>query len=479
MYDLDGGELEQGVTNPTSYTIETEDFWLHEPIKSNYGFIGWTGSNGDEPQRSVGLQKGSTGSLSFKANFTPDIYRIDLGTDGGVTADGSELPTQYSIESDDILLPLMVREGYEFLGWIGTGVEQPAKQVLILKGSVGDCSYKAKWQPIEYSIRYYLPDSAVHSGNPTSYTIESDDIVLNDARMTGYVFQGWLEDGKEQAAQKGLTIFKGSMGNRSFTAQFTEIEEKLPTIYVEYNNKGGSVTGAGSYDKHEQVRLEAKANEGWRFVCWRDSDNKIVHSEPVYTFLATKTLYLKAEFEKLPVSVNTRNEGLSEKHISEAMRRNGVETPEQIVRGMERVLAEAGIMVDGMANYDITLQISYDYGQSWTDVTQENMPKEGIWFELTFPKGSDPRRHEYYVTHMFASGPNAGQIEMPEFKVTDTGISVHLTSLSPVSVSWRLKPSQEDLRDLPETGDNSRSGLWFALMLLAGIGVLVLRRKTA
>ena len=479
MYDLDGGELEQGVTNPTSYTIETEDFWLHEPIKSNYGFIGWTGSNGDEPQRSVGLQKGSTGSLSFKANFTPDIYRIDLDTDGGVTADGSELPTQYSIESDDVLLPLMVREGYEFLGWIGTGVEQPAKQVLILKGSVGDCSYKAKWQPIEYSIRYYLPDSAVHSGNPTSYTIESDDIVLNDARMTGYVFQGWLEDGKEQAAQKGLTIFKGSMGNRSFTAQFTEIEEKLPTIYVEYNNKGGSVTGAGSYDKHEQVRLEAKANEGWRFVCWRDSDNKIVHSEPVYTFLATKTLYLKAEFEKLPVSVNTRNEGLSEKHISEAMRRNGVETPEQIVRGMERVLAEAGIMVDGMANYDITLQISYDYGQSWTDVTQENMPKEGIWFELTFPKGSDPRRHEYYVTHMFASGPNAGQIEMPEFKVTDTGISVHLTSLSPVSVSWRLKPSQEDLRDLPETGDNSRAGLWFALMLLAGIGVLVLRRKTA
>ena len=479
MYDLDGGELEQGVTNPTSYTIETEDFWLHEPIKSNYGFIGWTGSNGDEPQRSVGLQKGSTGSLSFKANFTPDIYRIDLDTDGGVTADGSELPIQYSIESDDILLPLMVREGYEFLGWIGTGVEQPAKQVLILKGSVGDCSYKAKWQPIEYSIRYYLPDSAVHSGNPTSYTIESDDIVLNDARMTGYVFQGWLEDGKEQAAQKGLTIFKGSMGNRSFTAQFTEIEEKLPTIYVEYNNKGGSVTGAGSYDKHEQVRLEAKANEGWRFVCWRDSDNKIVHSEPVYTFLATKTLYLKAEFEKLPVSVNTRNEGLSEKHISEAMRRNGVETPEQIVRGMERVLAETGIMVDGMANYDITLQISYDYGQSWTDVTQENMPKEGIWFELTFPKGSDPRRHEYYVTHMFASGPNAGQIEMPEFKVTDTGISVHLTSLSPVSVSWRLKPSQEDLRDLPETGDNSRAGLWFALMLLAGIGVLVLRRKTA
>ena len=83
------------------------------------------------------------------------------------------------------------------------------------------------------------------------------------------------------------------------------------------------------------------------------------------------------------------------------------------------------------------------------------------------------------MTHMFASGPNAGQIEMPEFKVTDTGISVHLTSLSPVSVSWRLKPSQEDLRDLPETGDNSRAGLWFALMLLAGIGVLVLRRKTA
>ncbi len=40
-YNLDGGRLEDGVTNPTSYTIESETFTLHNPIKDGHTFSGW------------------------------------------------------------------------------------------------------------------------------------------------------------------------------------------------------------------------------------------------------------------------------------------------------------------------------------------------------------------------------------------------------------------------------------------------------
>ena len=64
-YDLDGGEA----ANPASYTEATETFTLTNPTKSGYGFLGWTGSNGDVPQASVSIVKGSTGAKSYTAHW--------------------------------------------------------------------------------------------------------------------------------------------------------------------------------------------------------------------------------------------------------------------------------------------------------------------------------------------------------------------------------------------------------------------------
>jgi uncharacterized repeat protein (TIGR02543 family)/uncharacterized repeat protein (TIGR01451 family) len=55
-------------SNPVKYTIET-DITLEAPEKAGDMFTGWTGSNGDEPQLAVNIPKGSTGELTFYANF--------------------------------------------------------------------------------------------------------------------------------------------------------------------------------------------------------------------------------------------------------------------------------------------------------------------------------------------------------------------------------------------------------------------------
>ena len=55
-YELNGGT----VTNPSTYTIESNNFTLNKPSKEGYYFTGWTGSNGNTPQSEVVIAKGST-----------------------------------------------------------------------------------------------------------------------------------------------------------------------------------------------------------------------------------------------------------------------------------------------------------------------------------------------------------------------------------------------------------------------------------
>ncbi|MDR0700646.1 MAG: FG-GAP-like repeat-containing protein, partial [Tannerella sp.] len=66
-YYLNGGE--NAGNNPDTYTIQSGDITLEEPCKSGDVFIGWTGSNGTELQKTVTIPKGSTCELEFYANY--------------------------------------------------------------------------------------------------------------------------------------------------------------------------------------------------------------------------------------------------------------------------------------------------------------------------------------------------------------------------------------------------------------------------
>lgn len=65
-YNLNGGQVTR---NPTTYTKDTETFTLNNPTKAGYTFTGWTGSNGNTPQKTVTISKGTTGDLFYVANW--------------------------------------------------------------------------------------------------------------------------------------------------------------------------------------------------------------------------------------------------------------------------------------------------------------------------------------------------------------------------------------------------------------------------
>ena len=97
-YDLDGGV--NHAENPSLY-YEDETVTLKAPTKENNIFIGWTGSNGNEPQLEVSITQGSTGDKSFVAHWelmTPEAIQNALLQELW-TALGEDVWTGYGVNT--------------------------------------------------------------------------------------------------------------------------------------------------------------------------------------------------------------------------------------------------------------------------------------------------------------------------------------------------------------------------------------------
>lgn len=185
---------------------------------------------------SIGTQTSSSNymtiSLSedgpYNSVFTGTIetqiknYNITYDLAGGSVA--TDNPTTYNYKTDAFTLTNPTREGYEFAGWTGTGLDAASTSVTVAKGSTGDRTYTATWTPINYNITYTNAvngTDGVTNTNPTTYTIESDAITLADPSRDGYEFAGWFSDAEFNTAAT-TTIAQGSTGDKTFWAKWSE-----------------------------------------------------------------------------------------------------------------------------------------------------------------------------------------------------------------------------------------------------------------
>lgn len=87
-YELNGGKNHPD--NPTTFTTESKDIIIKAPSKEGFTFTGWTGSNGNTPQKNVTIPHGSTGNKSYTANWNKNP--IIVGKDFKVI-EGDNFPT--------------------------------------------------------------------------------------------------------------------------------------------------------------------------------------------------------------------------------------------------------------------------------------------------------------------------------------------------------------------------------------------------
>ena len=247
----------------TSYTVETETFTLGTPIREGYKFIGWTGSNGNEPQTTVTIAKGSVGVKTYIANWAPASYSITISCNGGSGVSS----TSYTIETPTFEIGTPTRNGYAFEGWTGSNGETPEISVIIENGSMGARSYTANWIPVNYGITI---DCNEGSGvSDMEYTIETPTFTLGMPTRPGYTFIGWTGSNGE-TPELAVTIATGSTGVRSYTANWS-----AKTYNITIDCDGGSGVEDTTYTPEtETFTLGTPTKAGYTFTGWTGSNGE-------------------------------------------------------------------------------------------------------------------------------------------------------------------------------------------------------------
>ena len=265
-YELNGGTLEAGKTNPATYTLETAAFRLEEPTRAGYTFAGWTGSNGTTPQTDVGIAQGSTGNLYFEANWTANGYKIlYTGVEG---ADVSTFPTKH-VFGKDTAIPNPTKTDYSFAGWKVNG--SAAARDLTLSGTAytADITLEATWTANEFTITYSGVEGADVSTFPTKHVFGKDTAIPNPTK-TGYGFAGWKVNGS--AAARDLTLSGTAYtADIALEATWTKLTEPTPSVIME----GGTAFIVGKATEDAIMHIgKGVANFGVANLDYVDVDGK-------------------------------------------------------------------------------------------------------------------------------------------------------------------------------------------------------------
>lgn len=177
--------------------------------------------------------------------------------------------------------------------------------------------------------------------------------------------------------------------------------------------------------------------DGRSYSCFYDEETNEIE---IYSFDDVDSLYT----ESFKVSEQAENkvnitEGLSE--VTGDLSNTEYDTVEKIESKLtETILSNEGYSADNTVLYDIEFVTSEDGGVTWTPVTAENFPAEGIEVTLPYPEGTNGTEYDFTVVHMFdedVNGHKAGEVETPEVTESANGISFRLTGTSPVMLGYK------------------------------------------
>ena len=283
-YDLAEGKING--KNVVEYDPEDEAFTLINPTRTGYTFAGWVGTDLSEPTINVTVPTGSYGDRTYTATWTANEYTVTYDAAGGTVSSATQTVAYDS--NVEYLIP--ERAGYTFLGWYENNTKHENEKWT----RTSDLTLVAKWDIIGYTISYEMNDGTNHGENPTSYKVDTDTITLKDPSRTGYTFTGWTYEG-QTTPTKDVTIEKGSVGNKTFTANWEAI-----TTTITFNaNSGVCSTTELSATYDQEFTLPEVTRSGYTFLGWFNNGTKYESG----TWKNYTNMELTAEWEIISYSI--------------------------------------------------------------------------------------------------------------------------------------------------------------------------------
>ena len=236
-----GGTIASG-QDVTSYTYGTGAALptADDMTYTGHTFKGWYDNENLTGSPVTEISNTETGNKAYWAKWEINQYTITVKPENGkaditITQDYG---TAITTPADP------TREGYTFTGWDKTiPATMPA----------GDMTITAQWTVDRYTISYNL-NNGTATGNPDSYTVESDAITLNPPTRPGYTFTGWSGTGLTGENNLTVTIEKGSTGNRTYTAHWRYNGSGHSYSYYTIKataGAGGSISPSGNVSVRE------------------------------------------------------------------------------------------------------------------------------------------------------------------------------------------------------------------------------------
>lgn len=191
-YDLNGGMETKYLRK--RYTSNFSMLSLYgPPSKDGYGFAGWTGSNGTDPEENVTVNSGTTGDLHYKANWA---FLGDANLDGKINLvdvrafnrylNGYSVSSKFrkdvaDVNRDGKVDYLDLDNVFRYVSTLGTAVEVPIDYI-----------------PDKiYNITYDLGGGAFVNDDGDGYEARDKYFEKSSVRniptpeKTGYTFLGW------------------------------------------------------------------------------------------------------------------------------------------------------------------------------------------------------------------------------------------------------------------------------------------------
>ena len=159
---------------------------LPEVEKDGYTFNGWKNSNGDFISSDTLYNVPEDTNLYAEWNLI--TYDIKYNLNGGML---DEAPTNYNVESEDIIIPSPKKVGYSFIGWTTPDNKEPKIDYKISTGSIGDKELTANYEPITYYISYNSSEGQGEMEQQEFAYNQTSKLNKNQFRKEGYTFIGW------------------------------------------------------------------------------------------------------------------------------------------------------------------------------------------------------------------------------------------------------------------------------------------------
>ena len=201
----------------------------------------------------------------------------------------------------------VANNGYKFTGWYKDGTQVSLQSTFQTSGLSADATYIARFERTSVQIRLEVDDKKgrVSGGGEKSY---KSNIKITAEPKSGYTFEGWYENNRRVSYSSTYEV-KGVTEDHTYEARF---RGGAYEVSVARNpSDGGSVSGAGKYDKEATVNLKAEPKSGYRFKGWMLNNQMVSGSTSYQIKDLNRDLNFTAIFEKIGATTYQMTAGLA------------------------------------------------------------------------------------------------------------------------------------------------------------------------